>query len=154
MSAEKEPLPPGNFVNVQDLGNVIADGIARGMAELAPKRKTFGQYLRETTKGRPKLNRSEYLMNGRPILEPTMTPDEINLLNRITRSGRYINRNVEVVVRGVDLPMAEQVVEFRYNNKTQDQRNVILRAWSSFSDMLTKILTEQDAENAKKAVRV
>jgi hypothetical protein len=86
--------------------------------------------------------------NGIQIREENIANADIALLNRIDRSGRYIDRLVEVILRDDG---AEDTVEIRYKNKTPDQRNDIMRRVRSFEDMLNQIVTAQDAAEAELA---
>ena len=90
---------------IQATGNQganLSDAIA-AMNRNAPRRKvTAGEYDPKTfvqpDKGKTlKLNRDCY-QNGTPMYAENLSNPEIALLNRITHSGRYLNRVVEVVV--------------------------------------------------------
>jgi hypothetical protein len=79
-----------------------------------------------------------------------MDPDQldnvtIDALNQITRSGRYLDRLVEVIVREDG---ADETVELRYANRSSDQRNAIKGVAKSIGDMLTQIVAAQQAEDA------
>ncbi len=148
-----DPVTPAG-VQVFDmaaLGNAIADGITRTQ----PRRKvTNGEYKclsaqqPDKTKSH-KLTRVCYQNGG--FMPPTrMTNDEIDLLNQVHRSGRYINRMVEVII-GRD--GSDDAVDFRYNDKSVDQRMENKSHWRSLKEMLEKIVEEQDALDAADEAR-
>lgn len=134
-----------------NLGQQIAEGINAAR----PKRITAGQYdpkspFHPSKKKTRKLLRPIYQNGAR--LSPTRLFDaEIDLLNQIKRSGRYINRLVEVIVRQDG---SDEVVELRYKNRTIDDRMEHKAAYRSLLDMLQKIVEEQNAALAEEvAVR-
>lgn len=110
--------------NMVTLGETIAAGVARGMAVNAPRRRvTLGEYDPKTwaqpDKRKTHRLQRECYQNGGWMNPNSMTNKEIDGLNAITHSGRYINRLVEVVIRPNG---AEDEVHLRYNNKTIAQR--------------------------------
>lgn len=123
----------------------ITSGIAAGINEARPQKVTAGQYDPKTPfhpnkKTAKKLTRTVY-QNGARIQASRLFDREIELLNRITRSGRYLNRLIEVIVRQDG---ADEVVELRYKNRTIDDRMEHKLAYRDLTDMLTKIVAEQD----------
>jgi hypothetical protein len=133
--------------------DALGSAIAKGISEAKPKNryKTIGEYARDEAKGRKKLTRPVF-QNGMPITERVLTNTEIDLANRVKHSGRYIDRRVEAVV------MANQVgevegIDFRYSNRTPDQRSENKNYWRNFEDMLQQIVTAQEAEAAKEQAR-
>lgn len=135
---------------IADLGKIIADGIAAGLAANNPKKVTFGQYDPKTPfhpnkKQALKLTRECY-ENGYLMRETQLFNAEIALLNKINRSGRYIDRLVEVIVRNDG---SEEVVELRFKNRTVDQRFELKGRVRSMLDMLEQIVAAQDIENAE-----
>jgi hypothetical protein len=83
--------------------------------------------------------------NGIVMNEAQMTNKEIDLLNAIDRSGRYINRLVEVII-GED--GGEEVIYLRYRNKTEDQRNALREHFTKLYQMLQLIINAQNAAEA------
>lgn len=129
-----------------DLGKQIADGINAAR----PKKVTAGQYDPRTPfhpnkKAAKKLRRPVY-QNGSRLHANRLFDREIDLLNKIVRSGRYINRLIEIQVRQ-DGP--DEVVDIRYKNRTIDDRMEHKGAYRDLTDMLTQIVNEQDAALAQ-----
>ena len=75
-----------------------------------------------------------------------LTDREINLFNRLSRSGRFLNRLWEVQV-------SSDVVEVRYNNKTTDQRFELANHGNQVRQLET-VVAEMDALNATEADEV
>lgn len=133
-----------NSINTQvgSIGTQIADGINAAR----PKKVTAGQYDPKTPfhpnkKKAKRLARPMY-QNGTRLMPNRMFDREIELANQIVRSGRYINRLIEVIVRQDG---ADEVVELRYKNRTIDDRMEHKGAYRDLTDMLTKIVEEQNA---------
>lgn len=131
------------------LGQIIGDSVSRGIAQNAPPRKiTIGEYNRTRgsqyhpdPKVKVKMTR-EYYQNGR-LIEHAITFDrEIELLNQITHSGRYIDRLVEVVVvqNGAD-----EAIDIRFSNKPNFAFELKGKA-RDFTDMLQQIVAAQKLE--------
>src|SRR5882672_9385926 len=96
----EEPTPQPSM---SDLATIIGDGIAKGMAQVAPKKVTAGRYDPKSSfhpdkKLVPQLKRRCF-QNGVEMKADLLFDEEIRLLNRIARGGRYLDRNVEVVLR-------------------------------------------------------
>lgn len=137
-------------VNGADLGKTISDAIQAGMAANAPRRKvSFGDYIRTHhtpfSDGSIKLTR-ECFQWGHPLHVETLTNHEIELLNRIDRSGRYINRMVEVIVNQEG---ADETVMIRWKCATADDRMAIAPYITSFEHCLEQIVAAQTAEDAE-----
>lgn len=149
-SAAASERAPG--LDMQLLGDAIAAGIAKN----SPARKvTFGQYdphssfqQGRTIKEMPKLRRECY-QNGFRLMA-TAQAGEIDLLNKITHSGRYVNRLVEVVVSDEG---ADETVEIRWNCKTADQRNALKDHARNFTEILQLIVDAQAEERKEDAAR-
>lgn len=122
------------------LGNAVADG----MAKHSPKKQTFGEYQRKINAGRSKLTR-QCFENGLLMHEEVLSNLEIDLLNKLDRSGRYLNRLVEVVISNEG---ADQSVELRYNCRTRDQMFALRGEAKSLEDMLLQIVDLQAGERA------
>lgn len=131
-----------------NLGLVIGDAVAAGMTRNQRRKITIGEYIARRNAGRPEMKR-RFFQNNVEMLPGDMriSNREIDLLNQINRTGRYINRLVEVVV-GQDGP--EEVVYFRYNNRKPDHQFALMSAGvRDFETMLQMIVDAQTAENAE-----
>lgn len=139
----------GTTVNLADLGKAMGDAVAAGIAAGTRRRLTFGEYLArggnspfhpDPTK-KVKMNR-EYYNNGRLIEFSTTSDAEIELLNQITHSGRYINRLVEVIVQQNG---SEEAINIVFSNKSQFAFE--LKGYArNFEDMLRQIVAAQKIE--------
>lgn len=136
-------------MGMTDFARMIGSSVSAALAEQNPKKVTFGQYAKRVNAGRSVLAR-QTLQNGY-LVEPTqLSNEEIDLLNQIDRTGHYIDRKVEVIVRDEG---ADEVVEIRFACKTADQRFVLARLFKNFSDMLWQIVTAQDEERQAEAAQ-
>jgi hypothetical protein len=136
--------------DMNQLGQTIGNAVAAGMAVNAPPRKmTIGEYVRRGAinqnhpdpKVRLKFDR-EYYQSGRLIEFATTYDREVELLNQITHSGRYVNRLVEVVV----VPNgSEEAVDIRFSNKPNFAFELKGHA-RNFTDMLGQIVAAQKLE--------
>lgn len=136
--------PPTTAPDMTAFASLLGDAVAAGMAKhnAGTKKQTFGEYNRKHNAGRPALTRICF-ENGIPMNAAVLTPKEINLLNALDRTGTYLNRTVEVIVREEG---ADEVVELRWNCKTADQRNADLRLARDLEDKLTQIVAAQAEE--------
>lgn len=141
-------------LNQDGLGESIGNAVAAGMAKHSRPKVSYGQYIQHLHSALhtdpkfpngPELKREAWF-NGARAEQHSLLDAEINLLNRVTRSGRYIDRLVEVSV-GLD------AVEIRYNDKTNDQRNENAGKWRSITDLLTQVVAAMDAENEEEAAQ-
>lgn len=137
--APETPAAPQIF-DMQALGNAIAEGISRSTR----RKVTFGEYKSVSAQQPDKtktvrLTRTCY-QNGGVMDKTRLSNQEITLLNQVHRSGRYCNRIVEVVI-GRD--GSEDAVDFRYNNKSNDQKLEFKGQCRSLVDMLQQIVEEQ-----------
>lgn len=139
------PETPSSVEGAAAFAKMIGAAVAQANSEANPRKMTFGEYQRRLAKGRSVLRRP-FFENGALIPATQLTNAEIDLLNQITHTGRYLDRNIEVILRNENL---DESVEVRYNNATHDQQNVIYRLVRSFEDMLTQIVTAQKAEDAE-----
>ena len=150
--SEKEPsAAPVTSTQLQEFGKGIADAITAGIAESRPKKVSFGQYdpkspWQPDKRKAHKLTRECY-QNGYRMNAAQLTNDEIDYLNRISRSGRYINRLVEVVIQTEG---SDESVDLRYNNK-RDRALEMRGHVRDLADMLRQIVDAQDQENAEDA---
>lgn len=158
IDAQIPATPPPGMVPVSmlaDFGKILADSIVAGMAQQAgPKKVTFGQYdprspWHPDKKKRVKLTRVVF-QNGN-LVNPDMVLDaDIVRLNKINRSGRYLNRKVEVSMReDVDA----EVIYISYKTQTLDQRMENKTLFVDFSDLLKKILMEQEIAEENEQLR-
>jgi hypothetical protein len=145
------PAPaPVDLSQLGALGQAIGNAVAAGMAQNAPPRKiTFGEYQRRgginqyhpDPKKKLKFNR-EYYQNGKQIQFSTCYDREVELLNQITHSGRYINRLVEIVVIQNG---SEEAIDIRYSNK-RDKAFELKGYARNLVDMLEQIVAAQAVE--------
>jgi hypothetical protein len=138
-------MPPGNW----GTPDAFAAALATAMQTVAgPKKVTFGEYARRPSIGHPlgpkgpKLLRDCY-HNGFRIEYATSTDEQIELLNKIDRAGRYFDRKVEIVFREDD-----NTIDIRWACATADQRFGMTRYFHSLEDMLAKIVAVNEAEDA------
>ncbi len=139
--------PSGNVIP-DNLGVVIGDAVAAGMTKNQRRKVTIGEYIARLKAGRPEMAR-RFFQNNVEMLPGDMrvSNEEIVLLNKVNRTGRYINRLVEVVV-GQD--GAEEVIYFRYNNRKPDHQFALMSAGvRDFRTMLEMIVDAQAIENAE-----
>lgn len=150
-SGDSTPQPQPQ-VDLSQFGAVIGEAVARGIASRERKRVTIGEYNArggnspfhpDPTK-RVKMTR-DYYQNGRKIEHATAFDREIELLNQITHSGRYIDRLVEVVVNQNG---SEETVDIRFGEK-RDQAFVLKGKARDFTDMLEQIIAAQTEERAE-----
>lgn len=128
-----------------DLGKTIGNAVAQGMSASTRRKITIGEYLARVNKGRPTLTRVCW-QNDHEIRENVLSAEEINLLNQVHRSGRYIDRLVQVII-GFDA--GEEVVYFRYHDKGDHKFALSSAGVRNFATMLQMILAEQAAEDAE-----
>lgn len=144
-----EPAVPASIVS--DMGRVIADAIR----DSAPKRVTVGQYDPQSPFHPDKKTQAKLkvtcVKNGMVLNHATLHDAEVRLINQL-KSGRYINRLVEVILRPAE-PGEMPVVEIRYKWATMNDRLAVRAHWSSFKDLLEKIIAEQSAGAPPKAAR-
>jgi hypothetical protein len=146
------PTTPTPQVDYERLGETIGSGLANAIRETAPRRKiTAGEYAERerTRRNAPKLEFYLVMQNDRMVNEDSLNAKEIALLNRINRSGRYINRKVEVLL---DANVDGSALRFRYKNGSPDDRFELRGEFRSFEDMLTQIVEAQAIENEDEAV--
>lgn len=132
---------------MQDFATLLGNAVAEGMTKNQPKKKTFGQYTRERNAGRLKLTRTCF-QNGFHLDEMNLSNKEIQGLNGIDHTGRYLDRFVQIIVREEG---ADAVVEIRYPCKSQDQRNEAATRFRSLEHLLEQVTAAQDIERAEAA---
>jgi hypothetical protein len=130
------------------LGQAVAQGVSQAMPARPAERMTFGQYQKRLNLGRSKMRRP-YFENGIHQEGLVLSNIEIDLLNQIDRTGRYINRMVECIVRNEG---ADEVLELRWNTK-RDAAFELKGLARNFEDIVRQIVEaqrlERDADEAK-----
>jgi hypothetical protein len=151
MAAQNEPTTtPSTPVTGNDL-IALGKAIAAGINEAQPKRRmSYAEYnKREAMRNPvPKLKWDMAIQNGidMQFIGPTAAK-EIALMNRITHSGRYFDRKLEVIVRDE----GAKSVELRYPWRSIDQRLDMRNYWRNLTDMLEQIVTQQELEDLEQA---
>ena len=149
VSAPSSNHAPGTSLAPLDFAQLGA-AIAAGISQNAPVRRlTIGEYIRRgginqyhpDPTSKLKMTR-EYYQNGRLIMHDTSFDREIELLNQITHSGRYINRLVEVVVIQNG---SEEAIDIRFSNKPNFAFELKGLA-RDFTDILAQIVEAQARE--------
>ena len=142
---------------MSDFATVIGNAVAEGIARNTHKRVPYGEYISRGTHSsyhegkHPTKLKHECWQNGSRIEFDTTTDKEIALLNKITHSGRYINRLVEVIF---NIDGSEPVVYISFPCNSVDKRFSIQQHCKGFTDMLeqiVKVQVEEDAEAELKA---
>lgn len=134
--------------NNADMGAAIGAAVAQGIAATTRRKVTNGEY--ELRAGRnsyhpkskaetPTLKRQVW-QNDTAVQESTLFDREVNLLNRITHSGRYMDRKVEVLFN-------EDAIYIRYNNKTQEQKFDLKNHFRTLEELLEVVVKQQEAED-------
>lgn len=161
VAAPSDPSAPVLMTQAQfaeAMGAAIAKGVADGMAANAPIRKvTFGEYIRTGynpfhPEGKAKMPKParKFYQNGVELPLELTHDREIRLLNRITHSGRYIDRMVEVIF---NTDSADESVNIRWNNAELNDRFEMKGRARDFTDMLQQIVDAQEAEDRDSARR-
>jgi hypothetical protein len=149
-----EDSTPGAAITMSgaELGKAIAEGIAGA----TPRKVTFGEFARRPDpiyhplgKQGPQMKRP-YFQNGVKLEYASTHDKEIALLNRITHSGRYIDRLVEVVVAQDG---ADDTIDIRFSNKTPDMQIELKGHCRNFLDMLQQIVDAQEMEDLEEEER-
>ena len=142
-----------NSPDFEAMGESIGAAVAAGMPKPPPRKVTFGEYQKRVHSSThpdplfpngPPLKRQCYV-NGDRALENVLTDAEINLLNQVTHSGRYVNRLVEVMC-------GQDEVHVRWNTKSNDQRNEAAQNWKSFEDLMRQVIAAQVIEDKEEEI--
>jgi hypothetical protein len=137
-----------NKADNADLGTTIGAAVASGIAATTRRKVTNGEYEQRGPRNSyhpkskaetPKLARNLF-QNDTFCHEQTLQDREIQLLNRITHSGRYFDRLVEVIC-------SEDAIAIRYNNKTQEQKFTIKNHFRSLVELLETVVKQQESED-------
>ena len=151
-----------------NLGQTIAQGVVEGISKTERKKMTFGQYLAIGGHSPFHPNTPEYpdghshprllhkvFQNGAYCFEDTLHDKEIVLLNKITHSGRYCGRLVEVIVNNEG--SSDEVVEIRFGNSNANIFQIYgevgynkKKHVSPFEAILESIVADQEAENEER----
>jgi hypothetical protein len=152
----KDAVASSRASELASLGEQIGQSVATGMAKNQRRKVPYGEYIRKTHStshpdpdfpNGPALTRVCWV-NGAFVDVATHQDSEIRLLNRLTHSGRYLNRLVEVIVQHNG---SDEEVQIRWNAKTPDDRFELGKYAVSFVDMLEKIVAVQQEEDAEQA---
>lgn len=152
-----DPVTPSPDPNMIAMAAAVAAAVAEAMAKHSPKKLTIGQYDPKSPyhplKGKAVKPTRIYFQNGVRLFDANTFDEEIRLLNKIQRPGRYLNRKVEVLVRQGDGAEGEDVVEVRWDSRTADQRNHP-DVRKPFTQILGEIVQEQNEEIAREEARM
>lgn len=150
MSNEDNDSTTGPSAAITMSGAELGAAIAQGIAGATPRKVSFGEYARRPDpmyhpmgKAGPQMKRA-YFQNGRKLEYASTHDKEIEQLNRITHSGRYIDRLVEVVVFQDG---ADDTIDIRFSNATADMQIELKGHCRNFLDMLTQIVDAQEMED-------
>ncbi|MEQ1574450.1 MAG: hypothetical protein ABL993_09415 [Vicinamibacterales bacterium] len=152
LKAALAAAPTAGAITEEGLGRALAGAIQA----TAPRRQvTAGEYHPKSSfhplRSKTKKLKGVWFQNGFFLNEDILHDAEVDLLNRLHRPGRYIDRKVEVVLRetGADLEG-----DIRYQNNTPDVRLMNKDHWRNFQDMLEQIVTEQDLLDEEDGLQV
>lgn len=127
----------------------IGSAVAEGIAKTQRRKLTFGEFQAKKAAAqgaKHKLTRKCF-QNGFMLTPHRLKNEQIDLLNKIDRSGRYINRLVEVAVRQEG---TEETVHISWHCKTKDQRFEAQQHFRDFTDLLKQIV-EANRETDREA---
>lgn len=136
----------------EQLANLIGTAVTKGVVETTgPKKLTAGQYARREAAKNPKPKLTVHLtQNGYPANTDVMSAETITLANAIRLGGRYLNRRVEVIVKK---DSEGRHVDLRYPNASADMRIENASYFSSFADLIKKIVAEQGEKLEKRKAK-
>lgn len=149
---DDETAAPPLDLQIQGIADAIAKGIVQAGNETGPiKQVPVTKYRNRhlyNPEGlyphkRPKFTR-DYYQNGKMISSDVLTPADIAILEKL-QAGRYLNRLVEVIEREAE-GSEMRSLEVRYPSATHDQRIAAGKVFTSFSDLLRKLLNEQEMQ--------
>lgn len=138
----------GQQANQADFGTTIGTAVAQGIAATTRRKMTYGEYdalgprnsYHPKSKAETPVLKRQAWQNDTPLMHNTLKDREVLLLNRLTHSGRYMDRKVEII-------FTEDDVYIRYNNKTADQRFELKNHFRSLEELLEQVVKEQEAED-------
>ena len=149
----------GPQLDMETLGNVIGQSVAKGISSTTRRKVSIGEYVQSghssfhpKPKSETPILRRNCFDNGAWMNPINLFDEEIVLLNKISHSGRYFDRKMEVIVA---YDGSEEVLQFRHNNATADQRFDLAQYYgfvktkhkSQLQAMLERIVEEQEAED-------
>ena len=142
--AAQQAAAPGNHA---DLGTTIGSAVASGIAATTRRKVTFGEYeargginaYHPKSKALTPVLKRQAWQNDTMLQPSTLFDREIELLNRITHSGRYMNRLVEVICN-------EDDVFLRYNNKG-DHKFELKNHFKNLIELLENVVKVQEQED-------
>lgn len=150
-TAEQAKASGLTLAQADELGDRIAAGIASGIAQTqGPRKVTIGQYQR-LHKRKVSLSR-EYYQNTHRLFLEDLTDDQVKLLNKLHRSGRYLKNKVQVIVRGEGQSVAEQTVHIMYSDATPDQRMENYKLFRDFTDLVKQLVDAQEIETENEQI--
>lgn len=129
---------------MEALADLFGKAVAAGLRQ--DKKKSFGEYARKHART-VKLTRTCWECGFR-LEDHALSDEEITLLNRIDRSGLYINKMVSVSVRENN---GQEEVALDWSCKTPDQRNELKGEAKNLTEILKRIIAAQEAEDRAEA---
>jgi hypothetical protein len=144
-------------INVDQLAQSIAKGITEAASQTGPIRQVpITRYRGRTVFNptgapphkRPQFTR-DYYQNGKQLEAHVQFDKDIVMLNQL-KPGRYLDRKVEVIERYSENGEANQL-EIRYPSATPDDRFAMTKYFRSFTELLERILAEQNAPPSARA---
>ena len=146
--AAQQPAAAPAIMNTEQL-TAIGSAVAAGLNKHTRPKVSYGDYARRPHSSThpdpaypngPALTRETWV-NGHREEQHVLTDKEIHLFNRLSRTGRFLNRLWEVQV-------SADVVDIRYNNRTVDQRNELMEFGKKQIQQLEAVVAEMDELNA------
>lgn len=145
--ATPEPALAGiNLSNpdvIAALGRALGVAVSDGMRSMTRQKVTNGEYAARLAATKHRLTCTVF-QNAWQLNDSQLSNEDIDLLNQINRSGRYIERQVEVIFNDTS---GEKIVLIRYDNATADQMFKLRGDIRSFTDMIRQIVVAQTVEN-------
>lgn len=149
---QREDNRPVTASEMRAFGQEISRGITEGMRSLLPRKVSFGDFMRRIA---PKVKLKWFVVqNGREVPAHQLNDTERACLNKIgaaRRSGRYLQRRVEIIVHVNPVDENERVIDIRYPDGKIDTRIENARYFSGFEDLVRKASLEIEVaqENEK-----
>ena len=141
--------------SMEELGDTIGRAVALGIGQTTRRKVTFGEYMQtghssfhpRPASETPVLKRRSW-QNGIWMNPATLFDREVELLNSITHSGRYVDRMVEVILRGEGT--ADEEVDIRFPNKDVNDQLMMKGYAKDFVTMLELVKVAQDEERLER----
>lgn len=157
MANETKPQSEPRALTIDDLetvGAVMGKAVANGINETQRRKVTIGEYMQRPgspfSTRRPRLKRETY-QNGYRLTSLNLTDEQIQLCNKLTHSGRYLNRIVTVVL--TDNGAGEEELNIRWNCKNVNQRMDAKGVFKDFTDLLQQLVALQKEEDELEEAR-